>query len=197
MKEKKYLDETILEIKRQKDKEENINIEEGVYIKNEYVEFEEIKLFDESMGILLPKSFIDLPDTMKKIKYPSEQRPQIIKTSLDTSVNFGFSLLPLPIRNEQTKDAIKQFKIVLKKVNPSYVFYDLKEEKIGKKTISWFDFKSYGIDFPMYNIMYIIPIRNKVMHGIFNCLYKDIDEWKDYAFQVIKTIKENEEENQK
>lgn len=46
MKEKKYLDETILEIKRQKDKEENINIEEGVYIKNEYVEFEEIKLFD-------------------------------------------------------------------------------------------------------------------------------------------------------
>ena len=49
----------------------------------------------------------------------------------------------------------------------------------------------------MYNIMYIIPIRNKVMHGIFNCLYKDIDEWKDYAFQVIKTIKENEEENQK
>lgn len=197
MKEKKYLDETILEIKRQKDKEENINIEEGVYIKNEYVEFEEIKLFDESMGILLPKSFIDLPDTMKKIKYPSEQRPQIIKTSLNTSVNFGFSLLPLPIRNEQTKDAIKQFKIVLKKVNPSYVFYDLKEEKIGKKTISWFDFKSYGIDFPMYNIMYIIPIRNKVMHGIFNCLYKDIDEWKDYAFQVIKTIKENEEENQK
>ena len=47
----------------------------------------------------------------------------------------------------------------------------------------------------MYNIMYIIPIRNKVMHGIFNCLYKDIDKWKDYAFQVIKTIKENAEEN--
>ena len=195
MKEEKYLDETILEIKRQKDKEENINIEEGVHIKNEYVEFEEIKLFNESMSILLPKSFIDLPDSMKKIKYPSEQRPQIIKTSLDTSVNFGFSLLPLPIRNEQTKNAVKQFKTVLKRVNPSYVFYDLKEEKIGKKTISWFDFKSYGVDFPMYNIMYIIPIRNKVMHGIFNCLYKDIDEWKDYAFQVIKTIKENEEEN--
>ena len=99
MKEEKYLDETILEIKRQKDKEENINIEEGVHIKNEYVEFEEIKLFNESMSILLPKSFIDLPDSMKKIKYPSEQRPHIIKTSLDTSVNFGFSLLPLPIRN--------------------------------------------------------------------------------------------------
>ena len=195
MKEEKYLDETILEIRRQKDKEENIHIEEGVYIKNEYVEFEEIKLFNESMNILLPKSFIDLPDSMKKIKYPSEQRPQVIKTSLDTSVNFGFSLLPLPIRNEQTKNAVKQFKTVLKRVNPSYVFYDLKEEKIGKKTISWFDFKSYGVDFPMYNIMYIIPIRNKVMHGIFNCLYKDIDEWKDYAFQVIKTIKENEEEN--
>ncbi|MBS5794387.1 MAG: hypothetical protein KIC92_06460 [Clostridiales bacterium] len=58
-------------MKRQKDKEENIHIEEGVYINNEYLEFEEIKLFNESMSILLPKSFIDLPDSMKKIKYPS------------------------------------------------------------------------------------------------------------------------------
>lgn len=194
MKEEKYLDETILEMKSLKYKEENIHIENGVYIKNEYIEFEEIKLFEESMSIFLPKSFIDLPESMKKIKYPSEQRPQIIKTSLDTSVNFGFSLLPLPIRNEQTKDAIKQFKTVLKRVNPAYVFYDFKEEKIGEKTISWFDFKSYGVDFPMYNIMYIIPIRNKVMHGIFNCLYKDVDEWKEYALQSIKTIKEIEEE---
>lgn len=72
------------------------------------------------MSILLPKSFIDLPDSMKKIKYPSEQRPHIIKISLDTSVNFRFSLLP--IRNEQTKDAVKQFKTALKRVNPAYVF---------------------------------------------------------------------------
>lgn len=191
--EKNYLDETILEMKNLKNKEESNNIKDGVYIKNEYMEFEEIELFEKSMNILFPKSFIDLPENMKKIKYPSEQRPQIIKTSLDTSVNFGFSLLPLPIKNEQTKEALKQFKTVLKRVNPAYVFYDFKEEKIGEKTISWFDFKSYGVDFPMYNIMYILPIRNKVMHGIFNCLYKDIDEWKEYAFQVIKSIKETEE----
>ncbi|WP_250277186.1 hypothetical protein [[Clostridium] colinum] len=191
MSENNYLDETILEMKRQKYKEENKNIKEGVYIKNEYVEFEKVKLFNNAMSILLSKNFIDLPENMKKIKYPSEDRPQIIKTSLDTSVNFGFSLMPLPIKNEQTKDAITQFKILLKKVNPAYIFYDLKSEKIGEKTISWFDFKSYGLDFPMYNIMYILPIRNKVMHGIFNCLYEDVNEWKEYAFQVIKTIEEN------
>lgn len=191
--EKNYLDETILKMKNLKNKEESNNIKDGIYIKNEYMEFEEIELFEKSMKILFPKSFIDLPENMKKIKYPSEQRPQIIKTSLDTSVNFGFSLLPLLIRNEQTKEALKQFKTVLKRVNPAYVFYDFKEEKVGKKTISWFDFKSYGVDFPMYNIMYILPIKNKVMHGIFNCLYRDVDEWKEYAFQVIKSIKETEE----
>nr|WP_317358984.1 hypothetical protein [uncultured Tyzzerella sp.] len=185
-----FLDEKILEMKNIKNKLENTNIKNGVYIKEEFVKFEEFKLFNNSMSVFLPNSFIDLPENMKKVKYPSEHRPQIIKTSLDTSVNFCFSLLPLPIKNEQTKEAIKQFKTIIKRVNPAYIFYDLKEEQIGDKTVSWFDFKSYGVDFPMYNIMYIIPIRNKVMQGVFNCLYKDIDEWKEYAMQVIKSIKE-------
>ena len=46
----------------------------------------------------------------------------------------------------------------------------------------------------MYNIMYVTPIKNKVMHGVFNCLYKDIEEWKEYALQAIKSIKESVEE---
>ena len=198
MNENEFLDEKILELKREKEKIKNNDIiQGGVYIKEDFVEFEEVKLFNDSMSILLPKSFIDLPENMKKIKYPSESRPQIIKTSIDTSTNFCFSLLSMPIKNEQTKDAAKQFKTILKRVNPSYIFFDLKEEKIGEKeekTISWFDFKSYGVDFPMYNIMYVTPIKNKVMHGVFNCLYKDIEEWKEYAFQVIKSIKERTEE---
>lgn len=196
--ENEFLDEKILEMKREKEKAKNNDITQGgVYIKEEFVEFEEVKLFNESMGILLPKSFVNLPENMKRVKYPSESRPQIIKTSLDTSVNFCFSLLQMPIKNEQTIEAVKQFKTILKRVNPAYVFFDLKQEKIGEneeKTVSWFDFKSYGIDFPMYNIMYVVPIKNKVMHGIFNCLYKDVEEWKEYAFQVIKSIKENIEE---
>lgn len=188
-----FLDEKILEMRNIKNKLENTDIKKGVYIKDDFIQFEEFKLFNDSMSILLPNNFVDLPENMKKIKYPSEQRPQIIKTSLDTSVNFCFSLLPLPITNEQTKDAIKQFKTVIKRVNPAYIFYDLKEEQICDKTVSWFDFKSYGIDFPMYNIMYITPIKNKLMQGVFNCLYKDIDEWKEYVFQAIKSIKEEKE----
>ena len=36
---------------------ESNNIKDGVYIKNDYVEFEEIELFEKSMNILFPKSF--------------------------------------------------------------------------------------------------------------------------------------------
>ena len=44
-------------MKNLKNKEESNNIKDGVYIKNDYVEFEEIELFEKSMNILFPKSF--------------------------------------------------------------------------------------------------------------------------------------------
>ena len=78
MNENEFLDEKILEAKQIKDKLENTDIKKGVYIKEEFVEFEEVKLFNDSMSILVPSSFIDLPENRKKIKYPSQQRPQII-----------------------------------------------------------------------------------------------------------------------
>lgn len=40
----------------------------------------------------------------------------------------------------------------------------------------------------MYNVMYITPIEGKLMHGIFNCMYRDILEWKDAVQQVMLSV---------
>ena len=40
-------------------------------------------------------------------------------------------------------------------MNPAFVFYDLAVEK--DKALGWFDFKSYGFDEQIYNVMYITP----------------------------------------
>lgn len=183
-----YLDEEILKFRNSMKKDKYSSLETGMYIKSELVHFSENRIFDGRMSVMLPESFVDMPEKYAKQKYPSEQRPQVIKTSLDTTVNFTFSLLDSAFEKAFIPEVLNQFKNILQKVNPAFIFYEQGvdvERKLG-----WFDFKSYGIDEQIYNIMYVTPVDGKLMHGIFNCQYRDIMEWKEAAKQVIFSVRD-------
>ena len=59
----------------------------------------------------------------------SELRPQVIKTSLDTTVNFTFSLYEIELSEKEIDSTIHQFKDLIQKVNPAYVFEEIVIEK--------------------------------------------------------------------
>lgn len=187
-----FFDEKILEYRKRARKEKYCSLETGMYIKDELVQFERRKLFQDKMSIIMPISFVDLPSNLAKIKYISEQRPQIIKTSLDTTVNLGFTMPDLEIYPEQIEPLCKQTKSALKQVNPAIVFYEGQVE--SDLPLGWFEFKSYGIDSNVYNLMFISIVNKKLLHGIFNCNYNDALEWRDAARQMIYTIRDASKE---
>ena len=183
-----YMDEEIIRL-RNKNREIN-NLEYGVYIKGEYIEFEPVKLFEDSMEVTLPKSFIDMPLEIKKIKYPSEQRPQIIKTDLSFTTNFTFSLFNQKVSKDDLVEILDTFKTIVKNINPAIIFYQEDCIDIGDIKLFWFDFKGYAVDSPIYYIYYVTTIGGNLLHGIFNCLISDVDTYKHIAFMVIKSIKD-------
>ena len=76
-----FFDEKVIEL-RQKEKEKGYTtLETGIYVNRELVEFASEKLFDEQVEIVLPTSFIDMPQAVAKVKYPSEYRPPGVETS--------------------------------------------------------------------------------------------------------------------
>lgn len=187
-----FFDEKILEYRKKARKEEFSSLDTGMYINNELITFSEIQLFNNQVTIMLPDSFVDLPLGFAKIKYPSEQRPQIIKTNMDTTTNFAFNLFNDFIEESQIADVTMQFKNIIARVNPAYVFYHFEVEE-NPKTIGWFDFKSYCVDANAYNLVYLTVIRNKLLHGMFSCLYKDALEWQDILPQIMQTVRESED----
>ena len=56
--------------------------------------------------------------------------------------------------------------------------------------MSWFDFKGYLIDGQNYNRMYLVKMRETVLHGIFNCPMQFKDEWGDIAEKCFMSIEE-------
>lgn len=182
-----FLDEKIVEFRNRARKEKYCTLETGMYIKNELVDFERKTLFQEKLSIILPVSFVDLPADMAKVKYTSQQRPQIIKTSLDTTVNLGLSMTDIKIYEEQIKTLKNQAQEALKRLNPAFVFYESKVETMNVP-LGWFEFKSYGLDTDVYNLMFVSRIEGKMLHGVFNCDYDDALEWREAARQMMYSV---------
>ena len=183
-----FMDLQILELRRQQKKSQTL--EDELYIEGERIEFMECQLFDDCMEITLPSTFVDMPLKIAKIKYPSENRPHVIKTNLLGTINFAFNMFQQEVKPDDIKEIAKSFEDVIRKVNPANIFYNRGTEMIGNTKLSFFDFKGYAIDTQIYYIYYVTSIGGRLLHGIFSCKMEDREDYKDIAFMVMRSIKD-------
>ncbi len=181
-----FLDQEIVEIRRLK----RLRDENKFYIKGEVLALHEVILFDKKMKILLPSTFTDMPLEVAKKKYPSENRPAIIRTNAGGDVNFSFNLLDQKLEPSQLEEVNNHFYDVIKQINPATIFYDKKVEVVNDKTFAWFDFKGYAIDAEIYYIYFVTTIHGQLLHGIFNCIIQDRDEFLKVVFHCIHSVDE-------
>ena len=187
-----YFDEEILEARRELERLKHTTLETGIYVGDELVTFTNITLPQTKIHIYLPEQFIVMPDLVKDMKYPSKNAPDLIITSLDSMVNFGFNILSVSMEEGDTKVMSSQFQNALRNVNPSI---KIKKQVNDVTTehgneMSWFDFKGYLIDGQNYNRMYLVKMRETVLHGIFNCPMQFKDEWGEIAEKCFMSIEE-------
>ena len=166
------------------------SIGEGITIREELYIFGETQLFDGRMQVMLPQSFQDMPSGLARLKYPMEQRPQVIRTNERTDINFTFSLLDQPLENSQVKPLRDTLKKALRRARPDMRFMEDGLRETQERTTGWFEFISNGIDGKLYNIMYLTPVSGRLMQGLFNCPVKDAQNWKMVILQVMDTIEE-------
>ena len=161
----------------------------SVKIGKRYYEFQETKFFEEKLGIYIPKDFEDMPIEARKFKYPSESRPEIIKSNEDGSIAITLNIIDSPLDEERVEELKDGMKMIIKKTNPANVFYEDGVIEVKSKNIGFFEFKSSAIDDFLYNLMFFLEFEEKTLMGTFSCLYKDYKDWRDIAFQVVNTVR--------
>lgn len=190
------VDEKILDfINAVEEKEARKDIYNGpVKINDRYYEFDETDFFDERFKMYIPKEFQDMPLEARKFKYPSENRPEIIRCNEDGSIAVTLKVIDSPLDEEHVEELNKGMKVVIKKTNPANVFFEDGILEVNSKNIGFFDFKSFAIDNSLYNLMFFLEFEGKTLMGTFSCKYSECEEWRDIAFQMVKTIKVVKEE---
>lgn len=185
-----YFDASIVNARHIKRREEYGSIEEGMYIKNVLTNFKEVLIFEKKFSIMLPEDFVPMLPEIIEIKYALGNTPDVIYTSMDTSVNISMNLYPDISSDGDLELAMGVLKRMIKNMNPSNVFYeDINLESNSGDRICMFDFKSYALDDAVYNISYILKIQDDLLQGTFSCIHYDMDEWKRAAVEMIKSIR--------
>ena len=143
---KNYYDKQIIPLKVRNSEAESMSLDTGFYIEGRLETFSKEKYFDDLLSIYIPESFIDLPDEIKEVKYPTNFRPEVIKTNLAGDVNLSISLLKVSDYTE-VKTLVTDFKSLLSKAHNGIKFLEYDElEKEGCVKMYCFDFIIPGID---------------------------------------------------
>lgn len=156
-----------------------------------YYEFEEKDFFDKKLKIWIPNDFEEMSEEARKFKYPSENRPEIIKCNEDGSIVITLNIIDSPLDEECVGELKDGMKMIIRKTNPSNVFYDDGIIEVNSKNIGFFEFKSSAIDDYIYNLMFFLEFEGKTLMGTFSCIHNECKEWRDVVFQIIRNIKEN------
>ena len=185
---KGYIDEKIIPMKLETDNSIFMSLEDGYYISGKLETFTKALYFNDSVSIYSPSSFIDMPDEIKEIKYPTNFRPEIIKTNLAGDINLSLSLL------EEGKDAdvetlLSDLRSLLLKAHKGIRFLEAKKlNKEGFVEINCFDFILPGIDEKIYHMMGMGKTDRQIIQVIFNCMESDANAWKKAVIDIFENI---------
>ncbi|WP_019535825.1 hypothetical protein [Paenibacillus ginsengihumi] len=166
------------------------SISEGpVKIGKRYYDFQVHSFYENKLTVYLPVDFEEMPKEARAIKYPHEQRPEIIRSDAAGSINFTFKRIDHELEDEWVEELTAGMRTMIAKSNPSHVFYEtgIKQARDGKP-VGFFEFKSMVLDGSLFNMMFFLEMGGEVLMGTFCCPYTDYPDWRDIAYQVIENI---------
>lgn len=185
----KNIDEKIIPMKLDSYGNISMSLEGGYYISGKLETFENVSYFNHRVSLYTPVSFIDMPDEIKEIKYPTSFRPEVIKTNLAGDVNFNFCLL----EGDPEADAetlMNDFKNLLAKAHGNIRFGESvtlnKEENME---LYCFDFVLPGIDEKIYHRVGMGKADKNILQGIFNCRESQAGAWEKAVTDVFQNIR--------
>jgi len=183
-----YIDEKIIPIKVSNTDESQQSLEEGYYISGRLETFSREKYFEGLVSAYVPDSFINMPDEVKEIKYPTNFRPDIIKTNLSGDIDLSFSLLTNVEKIDVEVMAV-DFINLLRKSHKGVKLGDLNYlSKEGFMEIIYFDFTLMGVDERLYHLIAMGEVNEKVLQVTFNCRENDIYKWQRAVMDIVGSI---------
>jgi len=172
---------------------QNYELDKPVWLGDTRYDLKRESLLEGKLQVYMPSSFMQLSEEAAKEKYPSMNRPQIVVTNEDRTVDFTFNHVEktvLPLTSQTVWAEVDR-------LFPRSVLYDTGAFKSDGLEILWLEYKSFSLTSEVYNILFpIMSVTVGTVIGTFSCPIITYDIWKPCVMEIIKTIHIQEVDNE-
>lgn len=152
------------------------------------IELEKKMLLNGKVEILLPKSFDIMPEEMLKLKYPSAQRPTLVYSNEDGTINIAFNHTASKAAQQQIDSYKDYFISTFKKSYPTAEWIGSGVKKINGRDIGYLEVITPAIDTQIYNLLFFTDLDNRLLLATFNCVIEEKENWLDAAHQIMNSL---------
>jgi len=159
-----------------------------VVIDDVRIPFSDREILENKLYMAMPSEFEIMPIEQAKIKYPSEDRPNVIFTNADGSMNIGFTFTKDCLGDGETADTRDFLQAFVAKTNPSVTIIS-SDAVEGEMGIAYFDFISTVPDGEVYNLFFLFTMDRRLVLGTFNCSHFYKARWRDVVAQMLRSVR--------
>ncbi|MCQ6557404.1 hypothetical protein [Paenibacillus mendelii] len=149
------------------------------------------KVLDDKVGILIPKGFTVMSEEMAAVKYPSENRPTLIYTNEEGSINVSFNHTETPISDNEIPDFTSQMKPTFESMYPDAAWSKDEVVDINGNKVGVFELTTPAVDTKIYNLIFFTELDGKLLMVSFNCTESYVTEWQPLANEILNSLKTN------
>jgi len=193
-----FTDEAIIKQRaeaEQRKRESHIDLTKEQILYGEAYNFMPKQFFDDRLEFLMPREFSLMPEHMAAEKYITAQRPQVILSNRDCTVDITLNLLEDLLKAIQIPLCLQKLKNTIHEVYPATLFFDAELIDTNNATIAYMDFKSFSLGGPVYNIMFVSAVCGMPLIGTFNCSFERWEQWRPVVLEMLKTMREVEKKS--
>jgi hypothetical protein len=123
-------------------------------------------LFEESLMSYLPEDYVQSSLRELKVKYPSEQRPQIVYRNKRDTINIGFQIIEESVPDEHIVDMRNVMRDAYKQVNPVTNILDEGFIEVEGRPLAYYAFDSFALGGQMFNLVYVTRLNEQILIGV-------------------------------
>ena len=152
------------------------------------IPFRERAIIENKLYMTIPSDYVLMPQELANIKYPSENKPDIIFMNEDGLINISFKLIGIKLDNKDVETVTDLTRQGIVDGNPAckIISSAIIDEELQ---IGYFDFVSPVGDSMIYNLMFLFALEENIVLGSFNCVYYDRAMWLEIAVQTLRSIR--------
>ncbi len=147
-----------------------------------------VSILNNKVQILAPKSLSPMSDEMWNIKYRNANKPTLVLSDEDGSVNL-IADLTAQSASESQLASFKDFQLQqLKAKRPDLKLLSEGVKTVNGKKIAYFKFLTQAVDQKVFNYYFFGIVDGKVLLFTFNCIEKLQKKWETTADNIVASI---------